>query len=236
MHVASGTSGYSYKEWKGSFYPDDLAASDMLGFYASRLPTVEINNTFYRMPKQDVLESWCDQVPDSFRFAVKASRRITHIRRLRGAESEMEFLMGNLQVMGPRLGAILFQLPPNMKADPPRLEAFLGLLPKKAPAAFEFRNPGWFDDGVFELLRARNCALVHADGDEGDEERSPGGIVPTADWGYLRMRRGDYDTAALAGWRERVEAQPWKQAFVFFKHELIGPRLAADFEKSAAGR
>jgi uncharacterized protein YecE (DUF72 family) len=224
--IRAGTSGYSYKEWKGAFYPEDLAADAMLAHYGSRLPAVEINNTFYRLPKEKVLESWCAQVPDSFRFAIKASRRITHIRRLKGAESEMQFLLGNLQTMGARLGAILFQLPPNMKADLPRLEAFLELLPPRAPAAFEFRNLSWFADDVFDCLKRRGCALVHVDAHEGDVERTPAPLTTTADWGYLRLRREDYDEAAIAAWRERIAAQPWRESFAFFKHETLGPQFA----------
>ncbi len=231
--ILAGTSGYSYKEWKGSFYPEDLPADGMLAYYAGRLPAVEINNTFYRLPKEKVLESWCGEVPAGFRFAIKASRRITHIRRLKGAESEMDFLLGNLKTMGPKLGAILFQLPPNLKADPPRLEAFLGLLPPRARAAFEFRNASWFDDAVFDLLRARNAALVHVDAHEGDEERSPGPLTATADWGYLRLRREDYDEGGIAAWRERIEAASWTESFVFFKHETLGPEFAAKLNAGA---
>jgi uncharacterized protein YecE (DUF72 family) len=235
MELRVGTSGYSYKEWKGDFYPEDIAPADMLAFYSTRLAAVEINNTFYRLPKQAVLESWCDQVPGAFRFAIKASRRITHMRRLKDTDSEMQFLIGNLQSMGTRLGAILFQLPPNLKVDLPRLEAFLELLPARAPAAFEFRHPSWFNDAVLEALRRRNCALVHVDGHEDDEETSPGAMVSTADWGYLRLRREDYDAAAVAAWRARIEAQPWREAYVFFKHETLGPRLAAAMAGATLG-
>jgi len=235
MSIAAGTSGYSYKEWKGSFYPEDLPTDAMLAHYAGRLPAVEINNTFYRLPKEKVLESWCAQVPEDFRFAIKASRRITHIRRLKGAEGEMDFLLGNLKTMGAKLGAILFQLPPNLKADPPRLEAFLELLPPRAPAAFEFRNASWFDDAVFELLRARNAALVHVDAHDDDEEQSPGPMTATADWGYLRLRREDYDDAAIAAWRGRIEAAPWTNSFVFFKHETLGPAFAERLNGGSGG-
>lgn len=228
MHWNVGTSGYSYKEWKGGFYPDDIAPSEMLGHYGGQLPAVEINNTFYRLPKENVLESWCEQVPEDFRFAIKASRRITHFKRLKGAESETEFLIGNLQVMGQRLGAILFQLPPNAKADPERLKAFLELLPRHAPAAFEFRHESWFADPVYEILRGRNCALVHVDAHEDDEERSPGDMVATADWGYLRLRREDYDEEGLERWSERINAQPWQRVFAFFKHETLGPNFARE--------
>jgi uncharacterized protein YecE (DUF72 family) len=233
--IRAGTSGYSYKEWKGTFYPEDLAADAMLAHYGSRLPAVEINNTFYRLPKEKVLESWCTQVPEDFRFAIKASRRITHIRRLKGAESEMQFLLGNLGIMGARLGAILFQLPPNLGADLPRLEAFMELLPPRAPAAFEFRNETWFSDDVFECLKRHNRALVHVDAEEGDEERTPAPLTATADWGYLRMRRQNYDDAAIAAWRERLESQPWRDCYVFFKHELLGPQLAERLHAAGAG-
>jgi uncharacterized protein YecE (DUF72 family) len=232
--IRAGTSGYSYKEWKGAFYPEDLPADAMLAHYAGRLPAVEINNTFYRLPKQKVLESWCAQVPETFRFAIKSSRRITHMRRLRGAESETAFLMDNLQVMGARLGAVLFQLPPHLKSDPPRLEAYLDLLPPRAPAAFEFRHPSWFEDAVFDLLRRRGAALVHVDAHEGDEERTPAPLTATADWGYLRLRREDYDDAAIAAWHGRIAAMPWREAFVFFKHETAGPRLAGQLVAVAA--
>jgi uncharacterized protein YecE (DUF72 family) len=233
MTIAAGTSGYSYKEWKGSFYPEDLPADAMLGWYAGRLPTVEINNTFYRLPKEKVLESWCAEVPPAFRFAIKASRRITHLRRLKGAESEMEFLLGNLKTMGERLGAILFQLPPNLKADVPRLEAFLDLLPPKAPAAFEFRHASWFDDAVFACLKQRNAALVHVDAMDEDEEKSPGPMTSTADWGYMRLRQFDYDDAALAAWRERIASSGWTHAYVYFKHELRGTEFAVRMNAGA---
>lgn len=235
MTIRAGTSGYSYREWKGAFYPEDLAADAMLGHYGSRLPTVEINNTFYRLPKEKVLESWCAQVPEDFRFAIKASRRITHIRRLKGAESEMQFLLGNLQIMGARLGAILFQLPPNLKADLPRLEAFMELLPPRAPVAFEFRHETWFGDDVLECLKRHNRALVHVDAHEGDEERTPAELAATANWGYLRLRREDYDDAAIAAWRERIEAQSWRECFAFFKHETLGPQFAERLNAGGAG-
>ncbi len=228
MDLRTGTSGFSYREWKGSFYPEDLAAGEMLGFYAARLPAVEINNTFYRLPRADVLEAWAEQVPEGFSFAIKASRRITHFKRLAAsAADETAYLLETTARLGPKLGVLLFQLPPNAKVDAERLEAFLKLLPEGTPAAFEFRHPSWQDDRVFELLRARDMPLVVVDADDG-EASDP---VPTAGWGYLRLRRSEYSREALAAWAKRIHTQGWRQAFVFFKHEDAGagPALAASF-------
>ncbi|HVT56874.1 MAG TPA: DUF72 domain-containing protein [Thermoanaerobaculia bacterium] len=227
MKLYAGTSGFSYAEWKGSFYPDDLPAGEMLRFYADRLPAVEINNTFYRLPRASVLTAWGEQVPADFRFALKASRRITHIKRLRDAESETEYLLRVAEALGERLGPILFQLPPNLKADLPRLQAFIALLPQGVRAAFEFRHPSWSELGVREALRGRGCAMVIDD----TEEAPAAEIEATTDWGYLRLRRQDYDAAALAAWAQRIAGQSWSEAYVFFKHEEAGagPRLAADF-------
>jgi uncharacterized protein YecE (DUF72 family) len=224
MRVLAGTSGFSYKEWKGSFYPEDLAAEEMLRFYAQRLPAVEINNTFYRMPKPALLESWSAQVPEQFRFVLKASQRITHHKRLKEAGEEVAYFYRVASTLGERLGPALFQLPPNLKKDLPRLTAFLALLPEEAHAAFEFRHASWFEDDVYEALRARGAALCIA---EDEELATP--LVPTAGWGYLRLRRQDYTDADVASWVERLQAQAWSETYVFFKHEDAGagPRLAA---------
>jgi uncharacterized protein YecE (DUF72 family) len=226
LHV--GTSGYSYKEWKGPFYPENLAARDMLSYYAERLPAVEINNTFYRLPRASVLESWRDQVPEGFRFAIKASRRITHLKRLKGADDETRYLLRVTESLGDRLGVLLFQLPPNLRKDLPRLEAFLALLPQGTRAAFEFRHESWLDDEVQSCLRARDCALVAVDG---DAPEGSGELPSTATWGYLRLRRPAYARADLASWAGRIRSQRWDEAFVFFKHEDAGagPGLAATF-------
>src|SRR6266542_1192270 len=149
MRVLAGTSGYSYKEWKGSFYPEDLPASEMLRYYAARLPAVEINNTFYRMPKASLLSGWAEQVPDGFRFVLKASQRITHQKRLREAGEEGGYFFRVATTLGERLGPVLFQLPPNLKRDLPRLADFLALLPPASRSAFEFRHESWFDEEVF---------------------------------------------------------------------------------------
>src|SRR5579863_1689522 len=214
MKVYAGTSGFSYKEWKGPFYPEDLPAAQMLSYYASQLPAVEINNTFYRLPKESMLAAWAEQVPPDFRFVLKASQKITHMKRLRDAGSETEVLLHVAGALGEKLGPILFQLPPNMKADAPRLRAFLDLLPPGARAAFEFRHPSWYDDEVLNELRSHRCALCVADVD--DEPAPP--IRATADWGYLRLRRQGYDEATLRSWTQQIAQQEWSTAYVFFKH------------------
>jgi uncharacterized protein YecE (DUF72 family) len=227
MNLYAGTSGYSYKEWKGNFYPHKLPAAQMLRHYAQQLPTVEINNTFYRLPTASVLASWCEQVPANFRFAIKAPRRITHIKRLKEAQDETAYLLHALETLGERLGVILFQLPPYLRKDLACLQAFLDLLPDRTPAAFEFRAQSWFDDTVFQLLRSRDFALCIADT---DEVRTTD-IVATASWGYLRLRRAHYEQAELTNWLRQIRAQPWRNTYVFFKHEDegIGPKLAAQF-------
>ena len=228
MQVLVGTSGYSYKEWKGSFYPQDLKEADMLRFYAERFGTVEINNTFYRMPGRDTVARWAEQTPPSFTFVLKASRRITHEKRLSGDTADaVNYLFQTAAALGPKLGPVLFQLPPFLKKDALRLKSFLSLLPEGKPAAFEFRHPSWFDEEVYGILRSGAAALCSADTDESGEAGAP--LVPTAGWGYLRLRRADYGEADLRAWADRIRSQPWDRAFVFFKHEDAGkgPELAA---------
>lgn len=227
MDLWVGTSGYAYREWKGAFYPDDLPDGEMLRHYAERLPAVEINQTFYRLPRADVLETWADRVPDGFRFALKASRRITHFKRLRDAGEEVEYLVRTASALRDRAGVILYQLPPNLPADLELLGAFLDELPNPGRSAFEFRHPSWRDPEVYEALRERGAALCIA---ETDDEPDPP-VVATASWGYLRLRRADYGEAELAAWAERVAETGWEGAYVFFKHEAEGegPRLAARF-------
>jgi uncharacterized protein YecE (DUF72 family) len=226
-----GTSGYSYKEWKGSFYPEKLAARDMLAYYSERLKAVELNNTFYRLPKREMVESWKSQVPDNFRFSLKASQRITHFKRLKEAEDVTRYMLDTVTALEDRLGVILFQLPPNMKMDIDRLRAFLRILPRDLNCAFEFRHPTWFDDEVLELLRRDSRALCVSDTDELPANH----IDKTADWGYLRLRRVNYSQPSLFEWIERIKAQNWKDTYVFFKHEDegTGPKLAAEFLKLA---
>ena len=227
MTVRVGTSGYSYPEWKGHFYPEKFAAKLMLRYYAERFRVVEINNTFYRMPKEPLLESWAAEVPEDFSFVLKAPQRITHFQRLVESADSVAHLMRMASVLGRRLGPFLFQLPPNFKKDLSRLRDFLPLLPTAARVAFEFRHVSWFDDAVFEALRERNIALCIADtGKEGDAP-----FVATADWGYLRLRAVEYAEGDLELWAERVRTQTWNDAFVFFKHEegATGPKLAKAF-------
>ena len=225
MDLRTGTSGFSYKEWKGAFYPDDLPQKEMLRYYARHLTTVEINNTFYRMPKASMLQGWVTRVPEDFVFVLKASRKITHQGRLKGVEDSVAHLWDTaLSALGDHLGPILFQLPPYLRRDVARLGAFVESLPAGLRAAFEFRHESWFDDETYECLRRAGQALCLADRIEG--ETPP--LIPTADWGYVRLRREEYSDEDLSTWRARLEAQPWNEAFVFFKHEDEGaaPRLA----------
>ena len=234
LHV--GTSGYSYKEWKGVFYPEKLPAKEMLRYYGEQLNGVEINNTFYRLPKTSVLENWSDQVPGSFRFSIKASRRITHFTRMKPESREpLEYLLSTLGVLGPKLGVVLFQLPPNLKKDSDRLGGFLEMIPEGTPGAFEFRHESWKDDEVYSLLRDRGMALVCADTEDSDDDEP---IVNTGSWGYLRLRRPGYSDDDLQRWSRHLSNTGWDTAFVFFKHEDegAGPRMAARFgEIHAAG-
>ncbi|MDB4898468.1 MAG: hypothetical protein JWN53_276 [Gemmatimonadetes bacterium] len=215
MKLLAGTSGYAFKEWKGSFYPGDLKDDGMLGFYSGRFPTVEINNTFYRLPKEHVLQEWAAQVPAPFTFAIKASQRITHHARLKPeCASAVEFLLRTTTTLADRLGPILFQLPPNLKKDADRLRAFLDTLPAGRRYTVEFRHESWFDDDVLTALRERDIALCIT---EQPEFASP--VVATASWGYARLHRRDYDAPALAQWATRLAAMPWQEAYVFFKHD-----------------
>jgi uncharacterized protein YecE (DUF72 family) len=226
----AGASGFSYKPWKGPFYPADLPDAGMLAYYAARLPAVEINNTFYRLPKAKMLEDWAGQTPGGFRFVLKASRRITHIQRLKDVAELVAHLFETAGALGPRLGPLLFQLPPYMKKDLDRLRTFLDLVPADRRVALEFRNASWFEDDVLEALRAKGAALCFAetepDDQEGGNETAP--LVATASWGYLRLRRDGYGDADLEAWAGRIRGQGWSEAYVFFKHEDEGaaPKLA----------
>jgi len=225
MRVLTGTSGYSYKEWKGSFYPEEISADEMLRYYAERLSAVEINNTFYRMPRADVLARWAEQVPDGFRFALKASQQITHRKRLKEAADAVAYFFKIAVTLGDRMGPVLIQLPPNLKKDLPRLADFLAVLPPASRCAFEFRHESWFEEDVFEALRGSGSALCVA---EDEELATP--FVATTGWGYLRLRRQDYGEEDLRERAGKLLAQPWSEAFVFFKHEdgARGPKLAAE--------
>jgi uncharacterized protein YecE (DUF72 family) len=187
MNLYVGTSGYSYKEWKGTFYPEDLPEKQMLHYYGERFRSVEINNTFYRMPKESVLEAWAAEVPGDFKFVLKASQRITHMQRLKDAGDNVAYLLKVAAALKERLGPLLFQLPPFLKKDAPRLSEFLKLLPRDRRAAFEFRHQSWFDEEIFGLLREHQAVLCIAEAE--NELEIP--FVSTADWGYLRLRRPD---------------------------------------------
>jgi uncharacterized protein YecE (DUF72 family) len=220
----AGASGYSYKEWKGSFYPESIRPEAMLAWYAERLPTVEINNTFYRMPKTDVLEHWAQSTPARFRFAIKASRRITHLARLKAdsAAEALQFLYRNLGALGGKRGPVLFQLPPFMKKDLGRLEEFLALLPEGHAATFEFRNESWFGDDVHARLHAAGAALCLSE----REDAAPPPLVETAPWGYVRLRLETYSDDELRQWADRLAASTWREIYVYFMHEPTAPAYA----------
>jgi uncharacterized protein YecE (DUF72 family) len=231
MHYFVGTSGYSYKEWKGSFYPEKLPQKEMLRFYSQKFAAVEVNSSFRRMPEASVLKSWAQQVPEGFRFALKAPQAITHFKRLKNAKAETRELLRTASVLKGRQGPLLFQLPPNFKKDLPRLKTFLRLIGRRTPAAFEFRHESWFDDEVFDCLRENSCALCTA-----DSEDSPWtDLVTTAGWGYVRLRRERYTAKRLQQWSENIRSQLWSETYVFFKHEDTGtgPKLAERFLKLA---
>jgi uncharacterized protein YecE (DUF72 family) len=214
-----GTSGYNYPEWKGSFYPADLAAAKMLPYYAARFPTVEINYTFYRMPSEKILAGWAQQSPPEFRFTLKAPRRITHDAKLLGCEGLTETFCRVAGTLGHKLGALLFQLPPSLKKDLQRLDGFLASLPPKAPAAFEFRHASWFEEDVFARLRERGKALCVA-----DSEKLETPLEVTADYGYFRLRDEGYRPEDIADWGRKIAGlqSRCKEIFVYFKHEEEG--------------
>ncbi len=231
MKVYAGTSGYSYNEWKGNFYPLKISAAEMLPYYSKQLNSVEINNTFYRMPKFSMMKTWTDKVPRGFIFAVKAPQIITHVKRLVEVRDETRYFRSQLAGLGKLLGPILFQFPASFRENHGVLENFLDLLPPKTCAAFEFRSPTWFKEETFALLRQRKCCLCLADTDE----KPLDALISTASWGYLRLRRTDYNESALSQWAAKVLAQKWRRAFVFFKHEeeraAKGPEWALRFRE-----
>jgi uncharacterized protein YecE (DUF72 family) len=227
MTIYAGTSGFSYKPWKGRFYPRGLATSQMLRFYAEQLPTVEINNTFKTLPDESAVKAWAHYVPAGFKFAIKAPQRITHFQRLKNSADSVSELLEMAGLLKTRLGPLLFQLPPTFKKDAPRLREFLKLLPRRRRTAIEFRHPSWFDEEIYKLLRDHGAALCIADAE--NDLNVP--FVATADWGYLRLRRDNYSAANLKSWAKRVRNQDWQDTFVFFKHEDTGagPAFAKKF-------
>ena len=227
MKLYTGTSGFSYKEWIGNFYPEKTKPDRMLGYYASKLGVVEINNTFYRMPKKEVVTKWDSETPGDFLFSIKASRKITHIKRLKDAEEETGYLLSNIGDLGDKLGAVLFQFPPYFKKNAGRFDDFLKILPEGLPAVFEFRDDSWYDDEIARLLSARRFIFCFSDVDGKEAPR----IINTSDWGYLRLRKQEYSAGDLAEWADRIRAQGWNRALVFFKHEGegAGPKMAIEF-------
>lgn len=225
MNYSIGTSGFQYAEWKGTFYPEDLPASKMLPFYAERFATTEINYTFHRIPSPKTIENWCKLTPATFRFALKAPQKITHFARLRNCGDTVDYFYDVVSGLGERLGPVLFQLPPNLKKDTELLGDFVESLPPSMRAAFEFRDPAWLVEEIFAILRQRNVCLCVA-----DSEKLATPLEVTADWGYLRLRREDYQAADITRWTEAVRQQAgnWSDAFVYFKHEEsgTGPKLA----------
>lgn len=233
MRMWSGTSGFSYKEWKGSFYPEDLPQTGMLEFYSQKLNSVEINNTFYRLPKSSLLEKWGATVPEDFRFVLKASQRITHRKRLKEADEPLEYLVETATAaLGPQLGPILFQLPPYFRKNVERLKSFLEIVPSSIQAAFEFRHESWFEEDTYEALREGGAALVTADT---GEEDAP--VVQTATFGYARLRRPGYTDKDLETWAKTFQDQGWDHVHVYFKHEDegAGPALATRFNEIWGG-
>ena len=222
--LLAGASGYSFKEWKGTFYPEDMKPDAMLAFYSERLPTVEINNTFYQMPKVPVLESWARTVPASFKFAIKASRRITHMSRLKAdsAADSVKFLYKNLETLGEKRGPVLYQLPPFLKKDLPRLTEFLALLPQGHGAAFEFRSETWFADDVYDALKSAGAALCLSE----REDNAPPPFIQTAPWGYVRLRLETYSDQDLEQWAHRLVQTGWSETYVYFMHEPTAPAYA----------
>jgi len=225
-----GTSGYNYPEWKGSFYPADLAAAKMLPYYAARFPTVEINYTFYRMPSEKLLAGWAAQVPKGFRFTLKAPRRITHDAKLANCENLTATFCLVAGTLHDQLGSLLFQLPPSLKKDLPRLDGFLDTLPPKAPVAFEFRHPSWFDDEVFDRLRSRGWALCVA-----DSEKLETPLEVTASFGYFRLRDEGYQPDDIEVWARKIDALRGRceDIYVYFKHEEKG--IGAEFARQLMG-
>jgi uncharacterized protein YecE (DUF72 family) len=221
--IRIGASGFSYKEWLGHFYPAKLAGAKMLAYYAERLPTVEINYTFRRMPKVSTFEGWVEKTPANFRFALKASQRITHFDRLRGTKSALDYFIEVAGALQERLGPVLFQLPPDLPRDDGLLVDFLDEIGGRVRAAFEFRNRSWFNDRVLEILRTRQAALCIA---ESEKLSSP--VECTAPFAYLRLRNETYNDAGLELWASRIRhlTQQAREIYVFFKHESAAPDLA----------
>jgi uncharacterized protein YecE (DUF72 family) len=219
VHAWVGTSGYNYPEWKGSFYPQKMPAARMLSFYAANFASVEVNYTFYRVPNERILAGWNRETPEPFRLTLKAPKRITHIAKLRDCKDLLDYFLKTAATLGPKLGAVLFQLPPYFRKDLAVLEGFLEQLPSGLCAAFEFRHASWMDAEVFERLRSRNLALCVA-----DSEKFSTPVEITANYGYFRLRDEGYTTQDLQRWAQVIHdsASACSDVFVYFKHEEAG--------------
>jgi uncharacterized protein YecE (DUF72 family) len=235
MKFWTGTSGFQYPEWKGTFYPVDLSTAKMLPFYAERFPTTEVNYTFHRIPSAKTIEAWWKTTPERFKFSLKAPQKVTHFAKLRDCGDTLRYFYQVITDLEAKLGVVLFQLPPALKKDTALLAAFLQDVPPGMRAAFEFRHASWFDDEVFALLSSENLALCLA-----DSEKLATPAIATADYGYLRLRREDYQTADIARWAAIINQQTnnWSDVFVYFKHEEsgIGPQLAAQMQQLLEGQ
>ena len=222
MTLYCGSSGFSFKEWKGPFYPEKLPAGEMLQYYAERLPTVEINATFYRMPKRSMLEGWLGKVPEAFRFAIKAPRRISHSKKLKDCDDEAGYLFKALEALESRLGVVLFQLPPHARVDVDVLRSFLPLIPPGVQPAFEFRHDSWSDEAVYSALEEHGATWVVTD----NAGETVADCPRTASTLYLRLRAEGYSDELLEAWKRKCDE--FDHAFVYFKHEDGGaaPRLA----------
>ncbi|HXT10164.1 MAG TPA: DUF72 domain-containing protein [Candidatus Angelobacter sp.] len=214
-----GTSGFQYPEWKGSFYPEKLSLAKMLPYYAARFPTTEINYSFRRIPSEKTLSNWAALTPAQFRFGMKALQEITHVRRLRDCEGVLAKFCEALEILGEKLGPVLFQLPPFLRSDDALLEDFLATLPRGLRCAFEFRHESWFADKTFAALKSKNAALCIA-----DTEALSTPVVVTADFGYFRLRNPAYSQADISRWAKIMGKQFKKneEVFVYFRHEETG--------------
>ncbi len=226
MGLWVGTSGYAYPEWRGSFYPEKMQTAKMLPYYAERFPTVEINNTFYRMPNAKLLEGWSAQTPENFRLTLKAPQRITHQKRLRDCADDVKYFLEVAATLGPKLGAILFQTPPYLRMNLEVLDGFLEMLPARLVAAFEFRHASWMEADVFSRLRAKGLALCVA-----DSEKFSTPVEITAGYAYFRLRDEGYQPADIERWAQTIREKTGhcSDVFVYFKHEEAG--IGTEFAK-----
>ena len=218
-----GTSGFSYKEWRGIFYPEDLPAKSYLSFYAKHFNTTEINNTFYRLPTPKLTQGWHDEVPNDFSFTLKLSQKITHIRRLKNVEVEMEVFLNAAAELKGKLGPILVQLPPNLKKNIEVLGQFLSQYAAGRKLAFEFRHESWFVAEVYGLLREHGAALGVVETEKSEDAPTP--LEVTGSFVYMRLRKGEYSTAELERWADWIRAQD-KDVYCYMKHDAKAPVLA----------